>query len=187
MYGMVNNAVREHALAVWGPEAWAAVAEKAGVDPDGFTTMTQYDDAVTVAMVVAAAEALDLPPAEVLRQIGRAWIDYAGKSAFAGLMRMAGDDVASVLRNLEDMHHKVKLSMPHLEMPHFEVEDLPDGTVRVRYQSTREGLFPFVEGLLEGLSARFEQPLELLSHSAVGPAEAVWTVRLGARGAAAAA
>ena len=51
--------------------------------------------------------------------------------------------------------------------PEFRVESMNDGRHRIHYISKREGLTPFVVGLLNGLATRFDSELEIHSQEAL--------------------
>lgn len=182
MYGMVNNAIRDHGRAVWGEAVWERMAEAAGVPADGFSALQPYDDAKTVALLVAAADLTGRPLADVLRDVGRAWVAYADTTRFAPLLAMAGDDPAAMIENLDAMHMQIKASLPDLVMPRFSAVRGPDGLLEVFYASEREGLAPFVEGLFEGLAARFGQRVDVVDFVQVTASSARWTLRFRAAG-----
>jgi hypothetical protein len=50
------------------------------------------------------------------------------------------------------------LTFDHLVPPTFSCSEVEDGALRVEYRSHREGLQPFVVGLLRGLSKHFQTP-----------------------------
>ena len=54
------------------------------------------------------------------------------------------------------MHTSIQATMPDAIMPSFEVETMDDTGITLIYRSQRTGLETFVQGLLEGLMARFK-------------------------------
>lgn len=177
MYGMVNNAIREHALATWGEEVWRGMADAADIPVDGCATLQPYADAKTIALLVAAAEHSGAPLEQILRDVGRAWVAYAGLTTFAPLLATAGTDAATMIENLDAMHTHIKASLPELVMPRFSCQRGADGALDVVYSSEREGLFPFVEGLFEGMAARFGQGLDILEFTQLSASSARWRLR----------
>jgi guanylate cyclase soluble subunit beta len=179
MYGMVNNAIRAYVSESYGKDAWATICERAGVDHEEFATMLPYDDAVSLNLLDHTSRTIGMPAESLLREIGRYWIHFAARSSFAPLIAFGGGHFEEFLGNLDAIHSKLKASLPKLEPPSFDVERRPDGTLRVHYRSVRQGLFPFVEGLFEGLAEHFGQPVEFLRFEALGPGEACWSLRVG--------
>ena len=63
------------------------------------------------------------------------------------------------------MHSSVQTTMPTARMPVFEVIDRAPGRIKLQYDSDREGLQSFVEGLLEGLMSHFGETGKVVHHS----------------------
>jgi len=179
MYGMVNNAIRSYVTESHGKDTWANICDRVGVDRGEFAAMLPYDDAVTLALITQAAQTMGLPIDALLREIGRYWVFYAARSSFGPLIAFGGAHFEEFLRNLDAVHSKIKASLPKLAPPSFSVEPGPDNTVCIHYRSSRDGLFPFVEGLFAGLAEHFGQPIEILGFEELGPGEARWSLRVG--------
>jgi Haem-NO-binding len=183
MYGMVNNAIRSFILENHGSDVWADVCARAGIDRGEFAAVLPYDDAVSLEIVAQSAMVTGRTAEALLHDIGRYWVRFAARSSFGPLISFGGAHFEEFLGNLNAMHSKIKASLPRLAPPSFQVETLDGDIVRVSYCSTREGLFPFVEGLFMGLSDHFEQPIEILGFEQLGPGAARWNLRVGIRGA----
>ena len=153
MYGLVNQAVEDLAVQMGGAPLWSAIKERAGVDVQAFVAMESYDDEVTYRLVAAASALLQMPAEAVLEAFGEHWITYTGKTSYGALFAAMGRTLPEFLSNLDSMHVRVALSMPHLRPPSFSCEERDPGTVVVRYWSDRVGLAPMVTGLLRGLGA----------------------------------
>lgn len=163
MYGLVNQAVEDLALKLGGPPLWSAIKERAGVDLRAFVAMESYDDGITYRLVTAASELLGLPPEAVLEAFGEHWIVYTGRAGYGAIFDTMGRTLPEFLRNLDSMHARIALSMPHLQPPSFACEDLDPQTVVVRYWSGRPGLAPMVTGLLKGLGVLFDLDVTVLA------------------------
>ena len=179
MYGMVNNAIRSFIRERHGTHAWDRICDELGIDRGEFAAMLPYDDAVTLELIEQGAKTTGMPVEALLREIGRYWVNFAARSSFGPLITFGGASIEEFLGNLDAMHSKIKASLPKLEPPSFRVEQRPDNTVRVLYRSSRQGLFPFVEGLFAGLAEHFGQPVEILRFEELGPGEARWSLRVG--------
>jgi len=183
MYGMVNNAIRAFIDKKHGPDAWARICDRVAVDPGEFAALLPYDDALTMKLVTQAAKTTGMSVEALLTEIGRYWVHFAARSSFGPLLAFGGAHFEEFLGNLDAIHSKIKASLPKLAPPSFRVEAMPGDTVRVFYRSTRDGLFPFVEGLFKGLSEHFGQTVEILDFEKLGPGEARWNLRVGHNGA----
>ncbi|MEM1261448.1 MAG: heme NO-binding domain-containing protein [Pseudomonadota bacterium] len=151
----MNRGVRDLVIAHGGKSLWDDVRQRAGVDTDDFSSMAAYDDAVTMALVAAASDIMDTPADDLLRQFGHHWVQFTGKEGYGPLMDLSGDSMVEFLLNLDQMHARIKMSMPELNPPQFSCEQGNDDSITVEYYSDRDGLAAMVIGLFEGLAQRF--------------------------------
>lgn len=161
MYGLVNRAVEDLVTTKFGPQTWAEVKARAGVDVEMFVAMSPYPDAVTYDLVGAASEVLGLPAEQVLEAFGEFWMQYSAREGYGELLDLMGDDLPSFLTSLDDLHERLRLSFPHLEPPGLSVDAVTDAGFVVLYRSHRVGLGPFVVGLLRGAAARFGRSVDV--------------------------
>ena len=166
MYGLINRAIKDLVIERAGEAAWKRVHHDAGVQEDEFVAMESYSDESTYALIGSASRLLDLPQEEILKEFGRKWITYTAARGYGELMDGWGLDVGSFLDNLNQIHARLKLAMPRLEPPHFEVFERGESSLVLRYWSDRPGLSPMVIGLLEGLGERFGTPVSVELRSA---------------------
>jgi hypothetical protein len=181
MYGMVNNAIREYVIETFGAENWEKTARSADIETGEFGSVMPYDDAITFSIVGSACQVLKRDPGDFLRAVGVHWVNFGSRSAFSSLLRFGGHTFEDFVGNLDDMHLKIKASLPELQPPSFRVEPIHEGQIRVTYHSEREGLFPFVEGLFEGLSDYFDQPVEIVNFEQLSQGAGVWTLKVAAQ------
>lgn len=151
---MVNEGIRCFIETNHGSETWAHICKQAQLDVDQFDRMSSYDDAITYNLVGAICDETGLSAEDVLTVFGTYWVDYAGASPLGNLMRLAGSRFVDIVTGLDDMHDRIRLSMPHLKPPSFELEETGPNTYCLHYISDREGLAPMVIGLLYGLAKR---------------------------------
>ncbi len=181
MYGMVNNAFRQYVMEREGEGAWNDIVAKAELEIPEFGAMMPYDDTVTLAIVGAIASRSGQDVEKLLRDVGRFWVAFARSTPFAGLLAMAGRDFQTLVGNLDDMHAKIKASLPTLRPPSFACHRRADGLLEITYQSEREGLFPFVEGIFEGLAADFGEELEVVDFEPLSLSSARWILAVTAK------
>ncbi len=155
MYGMVNHGIEQLVTEAYGPEVWRDVCAAAGTSDASFEPMLSYDDAVTYRLVGAIAERVGIAPEEVLESFGRYWIGYTQHTAIGRLLKFGGDSFLDCLASLDEMHGRIRLAMPDLRPPLFEIESTAEDRYRLHYRSPREGLAPMAIGLLYGLAADF--------------------------------
>lgn len=177
MYGLVNIAVRDLVRTVAGDDAWQAIAAKAQCNDVIFEAMSTYPDEVTYRLVGAASEVLKMPADDVLRAFGRYWILFTANEGYGDLMNMFGSDMQTCLRNLNNMHGRMGAMMPALVPPRFVLVQSSADEFRLEYHSTRKGLAPMVQGLLEGLAEKFGESMDVrMEDAGAGPATRVFVV-----------
>jgi hypothetical protein len=160
MYGMVNAAIESMVTEKFGPEKWAAVKARAGIEEPMFISMKQYPDSATYALAGAAAEELGMPLPDVLRAFGTYWVDYAKRGPYGRIMLSSGKGTYELLSALDDMHARIGMSFPELRPPSFRVEPQGDAVI-LEYRSERPGLAVFVEGLVEGVANLYGETVDV--------------------------
>jgi hypothetical protein len=145
--GVVFNVVEDVVTDLLGADAWDAVLDDAGLG-GAYTSLGQYDDSELDAIVHAAAARTGLAAGAVLALVGTH--AYAHLAARASGLVEPYRDLASLLAALDEVvHPEVTKLYPGARPPSFQVETEPDGTVRLRYVSTRR-LCRLAEGLVVG-------------------------------------
>lgn len=161
MYGMVNQAIQSYIENNYGEDVWQDILTMAHVDHDRFEQLISYDDDISYRLVGAIGKRLDLRTEQVLETFGEFWPVYAMGTSFKELVKFGGDTFLEALDYLDEMHERVKIAMPNLNPPSFEVEKLSVNSYRLHYYSQREGLAPMVTGLLYGLARQYETSIEV--------------------------
>jgi len=157
VYGLINEAMRRLVTEQAGTDVWVRIAERAETT-ETFVGLLYYDDAITYKLVAAASEELGTPAEELLRSFGQYWSSRVGPENYQDVLGATGTTVVSVLANLDLMHARIQNLYPELVPPSFDVSETFDGGILVEYRSNREGLAPFVVGLLEGLGTLYKTP-----------------------------
>lgn len=164
MYGLVNKAIEDLAMAAGGEAVWQKIKEEAEVDLIAFVSMDAYPDELTYSLVGAASKVLNLPVEEILEAFGKHWVLYTAREGYGPLLSSAGSSLPEFLNNLDALHVRVGLTMPKLRPPSFQCVTIEDNKYLIRYYSPRAGLAPMVVGLLKGSGARFGHEVEV-THS----------------------
>jgi Haem-NO-binding len=152
---MIHCALREMVIAERGTLAWEMIVLEAAVEPVHMVSAIVHEDAVTMRIMDAAARSLDLDMAECLEAFGESWISFAARGSYGSFLDFLGSDLSGFIANLDRMHVSIRHAMPAASMPSFATIEEKPGFVSLVYRSEREGLEPFVSGLLKGLLARF--------------------------------
>lgn len=155
MYGMIHRAIRQMVIDNAGAEDWACIEQRLGVGPQDMISAHVYEDALTVTLLESAAAEMGMTVPDCLRAFGHYWIRFAERGTYGDLMDFTGRDLPSFIANLDRMHQAVQAAMPDARVPSFALVESSSRRLRVEYRSDREGLEPFVEGLLAALVERF--------------------------------
>jgi hypothetical protein len=177
MYGLVNRAIKGLVVDQFGTDSWERICARAEIDANGFVAMEAYDDAITYALVGAAAEELGLDASTILESFGEYWTLYTIEEGYADMLTLMGSSLDEFLDNLDPMHERIRATMPDLIPPRFEREEQPDGSSILHYRSERPGLAPMVEGLLHGLAKRFKTELHVKHIDAPAPGHDRFLIR----------
>jgi len=161
MYGLINNALQGMIREKFSDKVWESVLAKSGVSLDSFLSMRSCDDQITYALVGASSDVLNTPVEDCLRMFGKYWVCEVAEKSYGPLLDAAGSDMVEFLGNMNALHDRISVTFTHFVPPEFTVETLEQGHYLIHYVSTREGLTPFVEGILEGLAMRFDSELHI--------------------------
>jgi hypothetical protein len=161
MYGMINQAVRELVVTNHGEPTWRQICTEAGLSDTEFNSMHTYPDSVTYDLVGAASKVLNTPAEKLLETFGEFWTDFARNTDFARLMKFGGNSLLEFAQNLDQMHAKIKFSLPKLVPPSFRCTDVTDRGFRLHYYSSRSGLVPLVVGMFKGMARLYQQPVDI--------------------------
>jgi hypothetical protein len=154
----------------------AVIADAAPANGGAYTAVGTYPAAEMGALVGALSRLSGAPAPDLLRGFGhhvfgRFAIGYP--DLFTGI-----DDVLVFLSSIEDVIHiEVRKLYPDAELPSLEAVRTGPSGLRLTYRSPR-CMADFAEGLTEGASAHFGQPLAIgRSHPRGTPVpEVVFTV-----------
>ena len=161
MFGLVNKGIEEMVCNQFGEDTWENIKEKADVDIVTFISMDAYPDEITYRLVDAASEVLNISTTDVLEAFGQYWVLFTAAEGYEQLMAITGDNLSEFLQNLDNLHGRVGLSFPNLQMPGFQCSELQAESLNLHYYSERPGLTPLVIGILKGLGKRFNCDVDI--------------------------
>lgn len=171
MYGMVNKALEDMVTSRHGEDCWERIKQAADVKVDVFISNEGYPDEVTYNLVGAISEELKMTIPQVLEKFGMHWVLKTAVEGYGELMEAGGKTLKEFLLRLPTFHTNVALIFPQLNPPRFRCSDVGDLSLKLHYYSDREGLAPFVIGLLKGLSEHFSTPASIEHVTARGQDE----------------
>jgi guanylate cyclase soluble subunit beta len=167
MYGLINSAMQDMIVDKFGAAQWEEIHAHSKVPEDSFLTMRSYEDAITYQLVTSASKVLGAPVDTCLEMFGVYWVDEIATKSFAPLMEATGQHTIDFLNNLNALHDRIASTFTDYVPPEFRVDkqdpEAPENRFRVHYFSKRDGLTPFVVGLLQGLADHFGDHLEIVA------------------------
>jgi hypothetical protein len=161
MYGLVNQAIEDLVRADHGGTIWELIKQTAQLQIEAFIGMEQYPDDVTYELVDAASEVLGIAREELLQSFGEHWVLFTAKKGYGEILAAGGSSLPDFLQNLDTLHARVSIIMPHLKPPSFSCSDITENSLQLHYYSHRLGLAPFVVGLVNGLAKMFGTEAEV--------------------------
>lgn len=158
MKGVVFNLLEEVVSRNHGDAAWDALLDATGL-AGSYTSLGSYPDAEIERLVLAASDALDAPPDEVLRWFGREAMPLlaARYPAFFEPHRSARPFILS-LNSI--IHPEVRKLYAGAHCPRFHFEDAPDGALLMGYRSPRR-LCALAHGFVLGAAAHYGETADL--------------------------
>ncbi|GCB79640.1 hypothetical protein scyTo_0016016 [Scyliorhinus torazame] len=167
MYGFINTCLKSLVIEKFGEETWEALRSQAEVQ-ETFMTFNVYDDAITLRLVQAASQMLNLPAEAVLKLFGGYFFTFCKASGYDRMLRTLGGSLMEFIENLDALHSYLALSYQEMKAPSFRVEKREDGEMWLHYYSDRRGLCHIVPGIIEAVAKDFfdtEVEMEILNHS----------------------
>ena len=158
MYGMVNKFISTTVINRYGQQAWDEIKGSLGDYEATFLEMQPYDDEITFGLVGASVTHLNVEPAVFLRQMGEDWVKETAQGSYKSMYSLVSGGAFEFLSNLNNMHQVISAQLEELVPPSFLCSKNEDGSITIHYYSSRAGLEPFVEGLLEGVCNHFGEP-----------------------------
>lgn len=152
MKGLVFNLLEAVVTRTYGEDTWDALLDSAQLD-GAYTSLGNYPDEQMGALVTAASQALKLSPNEVLR--------WFGQEAMAVMVErypaffVAHQSTRPFVLSLNSIiHPEVRNIYPGADVPVFDFDDAPDGSLLMGYHSARK-LCSLAQGFVEGAGRHY--------------------------------
>ena len=150
MYGMVNKFISTTVINRYGEQVWNDIKQSIDDYESSFIEIQPYSDDVTFGLVGACVTHLNVDAAAFLRQMGEDWVKETSQGSYRSMYALVSGGAFEFLSNLNNMHQV-------LVPPSFLCQKNDDDSITIHYYSTRDGLEPFVEGLLLGVCNYFNE------------------------------
>lgn len=175
MHGLVNRAIQSFLRDTYGVALWQRVAEDARLGFASFETMLTYSDAMTGAVIDAAARRLARPREAILEDLGTYLVSHPHLESLRRLLRFGGVSFADFLHSLDDLPGRARLAVPDLDMPQLELSALSDRQFRLTCRSPWPGYGHVMVGILRAMADDYGA-LAVLEHA--GARDGVETIAI---------
>ena len=176
---MVNDAIRKMVIELFDEDTWEDLCVKAKNEELSFELFKQYDDAITLNLVVAICEATQKDAPEILESFGEYWIGYAFESEYRDLLGSFATDPIELIKSLNNLHDRLEMSFDQLKPPSFDIVEERESSIIVNYYTERDmPLEYFVVGLMKGIFKHFKRSCDLeIIENTLGDAKATFELR----------
>ena len=152
MKGIVFNLLEQVVVAHHGEAVWEELLDRTGLS-GAYTSLGSYPDAEVLALVGAASDMLATPPDDILRWFGRESMPLLAER-FPAFFAPHANSLSFIKSVNSIIHPEVRKLYAGAGCPHFHFHDMPDGSLRVGYNSTRR-LCALAHGFIEGAAHQF--------------------------------
>lgn len=177
MLGLINRALQGFLRDTYGAEIWAGIVRRADLGFDGFEPLLIYDDALTDAVIRAAAEELARPRETVLEDLGTYLVSHRNLEPLRRLLRFGGANFVDFLHRMEDLPEHGRLGLPDLNLPEFLLVDQSGGEFLLHVSQLVPGVGHVIVGLLRAMADDYGA-LVLLDHRGIASGQEVVAIKL---------
>ncbi len=117
MHGLINRSLERFLSDTYGDDVWQDVANAAGLEFKHFEAMMEYDDHITYAVIDAASQRLGKESPSLLEDLGTYMVSNPKVESTRRLLRFGGVTFVEFLHSLDDLHERIKLAVPELDLP----------------------------------------------------------------------
>ena len=168
MHGLLNRSIQGFLRRTYGEAVWLDVAARAGLGPDGFEAMLDYDDNLTDRVINAAALRLDRPRDALLEDLGTYLVSHPDLERLRRLLRFGGTGFVDFLHSLDELPERARMALPELELPELDLNEQRPDRFRLMCKSPLIGAGHVILGLLRAMADDYGS-LAVLEHEGSWP------------------
>lgn len=153
MHGLINRSMETFLHNTYGAEVWLDVVKEAGLGFEHFESMFDYDDALSYAVLEAAAKRLSKSHETLLEDLGTYLASSPHVPSLRRLLRFGGVTFDEFLHSLDDLYDRGKLAVPELELPKLTLlKDNDAGSFKLICTSPHKGFGRVTMGVLRAMA-----------------------------------
>ncbi len=160
MHGIVMKGLQEFVVETTDKSTWRAIKDEATDRPEFYMPLEVYPDEELYSILEVAVEELETPQDDLLVEFGI----FLMKRLMDVYYIYFDDewDAIDVIANVEEAIHESLRARETTSFtpPKLGIQRLNEDIVAVEYRSDR-GLIALAEGLIRGIEAEYDEPLEI--------------------------
>ncbi|NOX40106.1 MAG: heme NO-binding protein [Alphaproteobacteria bacterium] len=164
MHGLVNRSIQCFIRDTYGVEIWEEICREADLGFNNFESLLMYDVSLTDAVLSVAGKLIGRCREGLLEDMGTYLVSNPDLDALRRLLRFGGENFEEFLHSLDDLHDRVKLALPDLDIPVLELKERTAHTYSLSYRWKNRGFGALVLGILRAMADDYGA-LVLLEHS----------------------
>jgi hypothetical protein len=149
---MLNRGLQGFVHDFYGSDRWEEACLAADLPFFSFESMLHYDDDLTSRLLETLSIVLDRSKSEILEDFGTYVVSHEDLVPIRRLLRFGGETFVDFLHSLDDVHARMKVAMPNLEVPKLSLEVRGDDRFVVHYEFTKPGYGAVILGILRGMA-----------------------------------
>lgn len=169
MKGVVFNMLEEAVIREFGPDTWDDLLDASGL-AGSYTSLGNYDDAEIVALVGAAAKALNLTNSQVLRWFGEKAMPIM-KERYGVFFEKHNSSKSFVLSVNSMIHPEVRKLYSGASCPFFHFREAADGSVTMDYDSERR-MCDLADGFVRGAAGLYCEEVDVVHQACMNHGDA---------------
>ncbi len=152
MHRMLNRGLQNFVHDFYGANRWEEACLAADLSFYSFESMLHYDDDLTARLLETLSIVLDRSKSDILEDFGTYVVSHENLAPIRGLLRFGGATFVDFLHSLDDVHSRMKVAMPTLEVPKLSLEVREKELYSVHYEFSKPGYWPVILGVLRGMA-----------------------------------
>lgn len=152
MNGLVNRSLQLFVEQTFGKVVWHEVTRQAGIGFSDFEGMMRYEDTFMLRLLDAMELVLDRRRAELMEDLGTFIVSHHSFERVRRLLRFGGVDFVDFLHSLDDLDERVRLAVPHLDLPKIELHATGDGQFMLHCDARVPGYGHLMIGVLRAMA-----------------------------------
>lgn len=176
---MVNDAIQKMVTETFDENTWNEICDEINYEKKSFELLQQYDDKLTLDLVLAICNKTQKEPPEILDSFGTYWVSYAFDTDYRDLLNTFATSPVELIKSLNSLHDRLEMSFKELMPPSFDIVEELQNTITVNYYSERSmPLEHFVTGLFKGIFKYFDKECEIeILEKSLGNAKATIKIK----------